>query len=210
MTFKIKAKKSSDKTASQRATAYHHGDLRTALVKAARDILENKGGFEALSLRAAARKAGVSQAAPYHHFADKQALLDAVAAEGFESLHAAMAMRVARETEPLARLQASGLGYIAFATENPALFRLMFTGVELSGGDAQLHAARDSAYRIFQDAVIAAAPADAAIPIICLSLWARVHGLAKLILEAGVNPADYGAVNAQALAALLFQTSPPL
>lgn len=207
MALRIKARKNSDKVLPHRPAAYHHGDLRAALLEAARYILE-KDGLEALSLRAVARKAGVSQAAPYHHFADKQALLDAVAAEGFESLHAAMAMRVAKEMEPLARLRASGLGYIAFATENPALFCLMFTGVEPSG-DARLNAARGGAYRILEDLVAAAAPAGAPIPLICLGLWARVHGLAKLILEAGVDPTDYGAVNAQALADLLFKNSPP-
>ncbi|MGH6819124.1 MAG: TetR/AcrR family transcriptional regulator [Methylovirgula sp.] len=206
MPLKIKPQKTPPKAVPQRAAAYHHGDLRIALVKAARDILE-KEGLEALSLRAVARNAGVSQAAPYHHFADKQALLDAVAAEGFQSLRSAMEVRIAKETEPLARLYASGLGYIAFATENPALFRLMFS--ELSG-DAQLRTARDSAYQVFQDAVAAVAPAGAPLAIICLGLWARVHGLAKLILEAGVDPADYGAANAEALAAQLLYNSSPL
>jgi AcrR family transcriptional regulator len=209
MALGIKAKKSLDKASTHRGAAYHHGDLRAALVKAARDILEKEGGFEALSLRAVARKAGVSQAAPYHHFADKQALLDAVAAEGFESLRAAMATRVAKETKPLARLHASGLGYIAFATENPALFRLMFTTAELSS-DARLLAAQNDAYRILAEVVAAAAPAGAQHSIICLGLWARVHGLAKLILEARIDPGDYGAANAEGLAELLFQNSPPL
>ncbi len=202
-------KTNSDKAVTPRAAAYHHGDLRAALIKAARDILEKEGGFEVLSLRAVARKAGVSQAAPYHHFADRQALFDAVAAEGFESLRAAMATRVARETEPLTRLHASGLGYIAFATGNPALFRLMFTAAELSS-DAALRAAQEGAYRILADVVAGATPAGASRSIICLGLWARVHGLAKLILEARIDPGDYGAVNAEALAASLFQNSPPL
>ncbi len=71
--------------------------------------------------------AGVSPAAPYHHFPDKQALLDAIATQGFDALTSAMETRMAKETDPNARLDASGVGYVAFAVENPALFQLMFS-----------------------------------------------------------------------------------
>ena len=108
---------------------YHHGDLRDALVRAARTILE-KQGLAALSLRGAARAAGVSPAAPYHHFPDKHSLLDAVAVQGFDALTSAMDKRMAKKKDPSARLDASGVGYVVFALENPALFRLMFGGEE--------------------------------------------------------------------------------
>jgi hypothetical protein len=78
-----------EKRQAMRNASYHHGDLRDALVRAARTILE-KQGLAALSLRGVARVVGVSPAAPYHHFPDKQALLDAVAAQGFDALTAAM------------------------------------------------------------------------------------------------------------------------
>src|SRR5271167_202611 len=114
-----------EKRQTKRGASYHHGDLRAALVQAARTILETQG-LATLSLRGAARAAGVSPAAPYHHFPDKQALLDAVAAQGFDALTAAMTTRMAKETNPDARLEASGVGYVVFAVENPALFGLMF------------------------------------------------------------------------------------
>jgi AcrR family transcriptional regulator len=184
---------------------YHHGDLQGALVKAARTILEDQG-LAALSLRAVARAAGVSQAAPYHHFADKQALLGAVAAEGFDALAAAMEMRMAKETSATARLHASGLGYVAFAVANPALFLLMFGGGEdRPSADARLTKARTRAYGVLEAAVTATAPAGVSVSLACLSLWARVHGLAKLILEGCISPADYGMSSAETLAASLLQ-----
>jgi AcrR family transcriptional regulator len=93
----------SEKQKPVRPANYHHGDLRAALVGAARLILEREG-FDALSLRAVARGAGVSQAAPYHHFKDKDELLGAVAAEGFDGLTQAMRTRMAEEKTPAASL----------------------------------------------------------------------------------------------------------
>ena len=121
----------SEKPRRKRAASYHHGDLRDALMRAARTILE-KDGLAELSLRGVARAVGVSPAAPYHHFADKHALLTAVATQGFAALRSEMITRMAKETDPVARLDASGVGYVVFAVDNPALFRLMFGGEELS------------------------------------------------------------------------------
>jgi AcrR family transcriptional regulator len=188
-----------EKRRTGRAASYHHGDLREALVRAGRTILE-KDGLAALSLRRVARSAGVSPAAPYHHFPDKQALLDAVAAQGFDALTAAMETRMAKETGRNARLDASGVGYVAFAVENPALFRIMFGArqQELSRNAALLEAG-ERAYAVLQAAVAATSPDGAAPPLVCLRLWALVHGIAKLILEGGVRPADYGFTNSEAL-----------
>src|SRR6185437_16137973 len=86
------SKAATPKSATPKA-AYHHGDLRRALIAAARAILE-EDGLPALSLRAVARRAGVSQAAPYHHFPDKDALLAALGAEGFDALDRAMRERM--------------------------------------------------------------------------------------------------------------------
>jgi AcrR family transcriptional regulator len=164
-----------------------------------------KDGLTALSLRAVARSAGVSPAAPYHHFADKQALLNAVAAEGFAALRSEMLARMAEDADPTARLEASGIGYVAFAVENPALFRLMFggDGPQVSADDA-LTSARDLAYAVLETAVADASPDRTANPLTCLRLWALVHGIAKLILEGGINPSDYGAAGSEALAARLL------
>src|SRR5258707_1216881 len=105
---------------------YHHGDLRRALIDAARVLVEREGR-QALTLRAAARMAGVSQAAPYRHFPDKNALLAAVAEDGVRALAAWLRGAAARhEGDPLARLQALGVAYVTFAVTSTAHFRVMF------------------------------------------------------------------------------------
>src|ERR1700733_5513657 len=109
--------------------AYHHGDLRAALVAAAVQILE-KDGEGALTLREVARRVGVSAAAPYHHFADKHAILAAVGEEGFS--HLADAMEEAQATSgPKTRdtLRAMGVAYVRFAVRHPSHFRVMFSGI---------------------------------------------------------------------------------
>jgi AcrR family transcriptional regulator len=108
------------------AKRYHHGDLRRALIEAAERILENEGP-SALSLRAVAREAGVSAAAPYHHFKDKNELLAAIAQEGFELLAQAMRGGAADEGDPRQRLNALGVAYVRFARDNPALYSLMYS-----------------------------------------------------------------------------------
>jgi AcrR family transcriptional regulator len=104
---------------------YHHGDLRRALIEAGRGLLEREG-IAALSLRAVAREAGVSAAAPYHHFKDRAALLAAIAHEGNAAMHAEMraAFDGAQPGKP--RVVAVGVAYVGFAVANPALYRLMF------------------------------------------------------------------------------------
>src|SRR5437868_15218318 len=107
---------------------YHHGDLRRALIDAARRLLENEGPT-ALSLRAVAREAGVSPAAPYHHFKDKGELLGAVAKEGWTMLSTSMLEAIQLTPgDPMAPT----LAYVTFARSHPALYRIMY------------HAARDA------------------------------------------------------------------
>jgi AcrR family transcriptional regulator len=189
----------------EREAPYHHGGLRDALIAAAQDILE-ADGLAALSLRAVARRAGVSPAAPYHHFPDKQALLDAVAERGFDALTAAMTTRMDKVSGAAARLDASGIGYVAFAVENPALCGLMFSAVgqNPSAGTA-LDGARQRAYAVLQDAAAACSPDGKANAAECLRLWALVHGIAKLVLEGCIRPADFGVRDGEALAAYLLR-----
>ena len=191
--------------ADERETPYHHGDLRDALVQAAQKILETNG-LAALSLRGVARCAGVSPAAPYHHFPDKQALLDAVAERGFDALTAAMTTRMDKVSGGAARLDASGIGYVAFAVANPALFGLMFSTVGQSpAAGTPLDSARQRAYAVLQEAVAACSPDRKAHAAECLRLWALVHGMAKLVLEGCVRPADFGLADGEALAAHLLR-----
>ena len=187
------------------ASSYHHGDLRDALLSAARRILE-KNGIAQLSLRRVARAAGVSPAAPYHHFADKQALLDAIAAQGFAALTAEMRGRMAKEADPAGRLDASGIGYVVFAVENPTLFQLMFSGDRhSSSAKAALNNSREIAYGVLQSAVADASVDGTAPPLVCLRLWALVHGIAKLIVEECIQPSHYGVSSSEALAECLLR-----
>jgi AcrR family transcriptional regulator len=162
--------------------AYHHGDLKHALVEAAARLLERHGP-ERLSLRQVALAARVSPAAPYHHFADKSALLAEVAVQGFRGLDAAMARAAGRAHGARKKLAALGLGYLAFALARRAQFRLMF-GPEL--GDKSAHAglapiAMKSFLRLVEG-VRAAAPGRDPIPGAVLG-WSAMHGLATLWLD---------------------------
>src|SRR3954464_1315173 len=107
--------------------AYQHGDLRHALIQAGLKLLA-EGGAGELSLRAAAELAGVSHAAPYRHFRDKNALVAAIGEEGFRLLTRAMRQEIAAADpgDVLARLRASGRGYVLFAVRHPAYFRTIF------------------------------------------------------------------------------------
>src|ERR1700761_5131951 len=104
---------------------YHHGDLRAACVHAARELLE-EGGEAELSLRAVARRAGVSPAAPYRHYADREALVSAVAAVGYQELAERLAAAHPAPSTP-DQLASVAVAYVEFALERPALFPIMFT-----------------------------------------------------------------------------------
>lgn len=191
-------------TARKRAGAkpggrYHHGDLRTALVAAGRAMVEAEGEA-AITLRAVARAAGVSQAAPYHHFRDKTALLAAVASEGFLELAAAMREVAGDIPEARARLDALGAVYVRFARHSPGLYRLM-QGPALSApppeaasggandaapdpsGLAALSAARTASAAPLFDCVREALPEadDDQWRAAAAAAWALVHGLATLV-----------------------------
>lgn len=164
-----------------RARAYHHGDLRNALLDAARALLEEESLAD-LSLRAVARRAGVSHAAPYRHFPNHEALLVELALEGFLELRGEIVSAAAQKGAESDRIAKIGAAYMRFVAKRPALARLMF-GPQLPNRDsfAVLGAAADS---IGEE--IGAALHD---PALGLAVWAAVHGLAMLILE---NVIDLG------------------
>lgn len=197
-------------TARKRAGAkpggrYHHGDLRTALVAAGRAMVEAEGEA-AITLRAVARAAGVSQAAPYHHFRDKTALLAAVASEGFIELAAALRDVAGGVPEARQRLDALGAVYVRFARRSPGLYRLM-QGPALSApppevaadagdgagvddgtspdpsGQTALSAARTASAAPLFDCVREALPdaEDDQWRAAAAAAWALVHGLATLV-----------------------------
>jgi AcrR family transcriptional regulator len=154
---------------------YHHGDLRQALLTAAEAELAERG-MEAFSLRSVAKRAGVSHAAPAHHFGDVQGLLTALAAEGFRRFVAAMQAREADTADPRERAVAAGLGYLDFALDRPTLFRLIFASKKPDFCDAELFDAGNAAYQHLVGLVsgIGGSTADIA------ALWAMAHGIADL------------------------------
>lgn len=195
------------KAGKKAVSSYHHGALRDALLRAAQKILE-KDGIAQLSLRRVARAAGVSAAAPYHHFAGKQALLDAIAAKGFAALTVEMHKRMGKENDPASRLDASGIGYVVFAVQNPTVFQLMFRGDRGKfPAKSELNKAREGAYGVLESAVAACSPDGEVRPLLCLKLWALVHGIAKLMVEGAIKPSMYGLASSEALAERLLRNA---
>lgn len=125
------------KTEAKDTKPYHHGNLRETLLAAARRLLETEGHSN-LSLRKCAQAAGVSATAPQNHFANKEALLTALAAQGYAELETYMKRGVKETADRGARRQAALLGYVAFAQELPALYELMFARDRVSSSDPDL------------------------------------------------------------------------
>ena len=178
-------------------SSYHHGDLREALIRAAAAEIE-RGGYENLSLRELAASLGVSRAAPYRHFADRRALLAALAAKGFDELTAIQRKAIASEHTPQAQLAAAGRGYLAFAAEQPELFRLMFVSDLLSaaGGppDPVLAHAAGESYQVLERLVAATLddPDDGAIKAATIATMSTGYGFALLRLGGRLKPFMYG------------------
>lgn len=169
-----------------RGRAYHHGDLRRALLAAAVEAIAENGPA-ALSLRDLARRAGVSHAAPAHHFRDKAGLLTALAIEGYDLL----AERLAEAAR--ADLLTAGVNYVRFAVEHRAHFEVMFRPELYHRDDPTLVAARQRAGEALRTGVAALpdAPAGAAAELDRLAAWSIVHGFATLWLG-GALPATLG------------------
>lgn len=170
------------------AAAYHHGDLRAALLAAAELELAEKG-VDGFTLRGCARRAGVSHAAPAHHFKDVRALLTALAAIGFARLSASMA-DCAEGIPPggIDYIVAIGRGYVRFAVDNPHLYNLIFRSALLDCDDPVHGAAGDSAFAYPVRAVGAYRGSDdpmsdPQLAIEVVGIWSMVHGLAGLLID---------------------------
>jgi len=168
--------------------AYHHGDLREALLRASLELID-EGGVQALSLRKAARRAGVSSGAPYHHFENREVLLAALATEGFERLGELMDEATeAADPSPVLQLQACGESYVRFAREHSAYFRVMFRP-ELAGPDAfpedeppGRHVFERLVGRVIAAQEAGRAPPGNPEPMILLA-WSVAHGLSSLLVD---------------------------
>jgi AcrR family transcriptional regulator len=164
---------------------YHHGDLRETLIRAALDLIAQKGaaGF---TFADAARWAGVSPAAPYRHFRDRDDLLAIVALRGFEQFEAALAQAWDDgRPDPFSALHRMGKAYLAFARAQPAYYSAMFEAGVPPDSSPELRAAGDRAFAVLRNAaekICAQMPAKERPPVLMLALhiWAMAHGVASL------------------------------
>jgi AcrR family transcriptional regulator len=166
------------------ARPYHHGDLSRALIDAARRLLESEGP-SALSLRAVAREAGVSPAAPYHHFKDKGELLDAVAQEGWQLLDQALADAKSKAPSLKEAMTGLGVAYVCFARDNPALYRVMYDTARDKEAlpEAMVQDNEDSAYCKVRNTLLEAGADPTAtidLELATVAAWCAAHGLAEM------------------------------
>ncbi len=172
---------------SEEKQQYHHGNLRTALIEIAVLHLREEG-MEQLSLRAMARELGVSQTAPYRHFQDKNALLAALAADGFAELKTTTAKAAGNYSgDAAAALQACGIAYVQFARANPEKYLLMFgPGIVERQRYEELVNNSDASFRVLlnvidqaqREKLFAGKPAL----MVANTAWALVHGLSTLVI----------------------------
>ena len=167
---------------------YHHGDLKNALIEAGAEIL-SKEGVSGLSLRKVASRAGVSHAAPYAHFADKQALIAAISTEGYRRLYEKLTLLIQNyPADPLQRFVELAWTYVEFACSDPDLFKVTFSSVlekekefpafvEMTRKNFQLLVETVKACQA--TGVLKPGPAD----MLAVSAWSLVHGFASLLIE---------------------------
>ena len=173
-------------------TPYHHGDLHDALLAAAERVLE-RDGLVGLTLRAVAREAGVSHAAPTHHFGDLTGLLSELAAIGFRRFNEAMIAARNSETHPLRKGMANAKAYVAYAQASPGMFSLMFRNERIDMTRPSLHEAATASFEGLASAVGAGRNeklAGEALEALSLDqaaaiarAWSLVHGFASLLLD---------------------------
>lgn len=168
-------------------TGFQHEGLAATLLEAA-EIELSKSGIEKISLRAVAKRAGVSHGAPAHHFSDAKGLLTALAAKGYQRLLEYQTVREEKaKPEPLAQIIASGLGYIEFAVAFPELFRLMFNSAIPDRDDPRFF---DVALSVFERLVQNTQALNGRNPYNdqesmkdLMASWSVVHGLAELVIS---------------------------
>lgn len=175
-------------TTPGRSDGYHHGNLRRALLDAAMDLIRERG-VDGFTLREVARRAGVSHAAPYHHFPDRAALVSALAEESFGMFAEAFREAAAgTEGAHLERIRAIGRAYVRFAFDDPARFTLMWRPeLRTVGDDSPVDEAGLASYQVLIDEVAAGQEAGEIVPgdvgLLSLAAWSTVHGLAMILVD---------------------------
>lgn len=177
------AKRSAGVTRPRPEPGYHHGELQEALIAASEAILAEQGA-EGFTLREAARRAGVSPAAPSHHFGNAQGLLTEVAIRGYDALADALRKAVSDKRTAREKLHAQGMAYVGFALRHPGRFQMMFANKRLVADDARLRQASRAAgaeFEIIVAELVGGTPKQAKTA--AAAAWSTVHGFAKLALE---------------------------
>lgn len=174
------------------STPYHHGDLKNALIKAGTEILAREG-LGGLSLRRVAKQAGVSHAAPYAHFKDKQALIAAISTEGFKQLYSQIeTVKKTHQAEPETLLIETAWAYVQFALNEPDRFKLMFSSaLEKEKEYPDFVEISQNNFRQLVEIVELCQRAnilkDGESDLIALSIWGTVHGFVSLLLEGQIS-----------------------
>jgi AcrR family transcriptional regulator len=170
-------------------TPYHHGDLHGALLQAAERVLEREG-LAGLTLRAVAREAGVSHAAPTHHFGDLTGLLSELAAVGFRMFNAAMVAAGNSETHQMMKGLASAKAYVAYAQAHPGMYGVMFRSTRLDYSRPSLHEAAEASFAGLTGGVAASRQEQISKDSLSLDqaaaiarAWSLVHGFTMLLLD---------------------------
>jgi AcrR family transcriptional regulator len=198
-----------DARGAPRRTTYHHGDLRRTLVSATRRILKEEGA-DGLTLRAAARCAGVTHAATYRHFPSKDALLAAVAEEGFRSLGRAMRRGSPSSDRPVERLVALAVAYVGFARRETASFRLMLgPGAPNKADYPSLEAAARETFATLVGAISQLQAGGLIRPgeptRLAMTAWATMHGLASLVVDTRVMKMKFPGLDPRTLTRLVLE-----
>lgn len=177
-------RKRAPKRGQPAVSEYHHGDLQEALIAATEEILA-KEGAESFTLREVARRAGVSPAAPSHHFGNATGLLVTVALRGYAELTRMLKEAGADGDSPVERLHAQGAAYVRFALQHPGRFEIMFSHRQRLAGDDRLKGAGRAAYAELERTLEACVPAGHAnaARLAAVAAWSAVHGFAKLAVE---------------------------
>ncbi len=191
---------------------YHHGSLRASLIETGLELVAEKG-VSVFTLRGVAKRAGVSTAAPYHHFKNKAELLEAMAAQGWLMMRDDFLQVLEKEETPVGKLHAIGTAYINFAVEHTAYFRVMSRpDLYCSGETIAYKGAGLEVFEMLNTAVRNCfpdkKPDDPCLSGEVLNAWVKVHGFATLWIDGPVRATSFGELGIDKLKEMLFR--PPL